>query len=339
MDYLQRQYILQLSNRLRNFTPIKKGFNFSCPFCGDSKTDKFKKRGYILTKKGTCYYYCHNDQGCNCSFENFLERMDSSLKQQYILDKFKKPEKEKRTIIETKSNWEKLDLGTSKDIDLPSIKDLPEDHPAKKYIIKRKIPQDSWGDLFFAEKFMAYVNKLKNENIYSDAALKNDHPRLIIPFRDTNNNVFMIQGRAFHKCTSKYLSIKLNDEAIKIYGLNKVSSDEPVYILEGPVDSMFIYNSVAMAGADIDLKECPFKNNRVFVLDNEPRSKEITKKYDKLIKAGESVVSWLNCPYKGKDINEMILNGANRVGINNYLRVNTVSGLDAQLRISSWRNV
>lgn len=341
MDYLQRQYTNLLSNRLRNFTPTKHGYNFSCPFCGDSKTDKFKKRGYLLTKKGECYYYCHNDQACNCSFDNFLQRIDPTLKKQYTLEKLKHlnpTKKQVQKIPKTSASWDKLKTEDIK-INLPTIKSLASDHPAKKYIIKRKIPQSFWGDLYFSRNWMQFVNKIKGEEIYSEAARKYDHPRLVIPFRDKNKILLMLQGRAFHKCTPKYTTIKFDESAIKIYGLDKASSEEPVYILEGPIDSMFIYNSIAMAGADIDLNECPFKNNRVFVLDNEPRSKEIVSKFEKLISAGEKIVSWLHCPYDGKDINKMILNGANIVGINNYLRANTVAGIDAKLKISSWKKV
>ena len=39
-----------------------------------------------------------------------------------------------------------------------------------------------------------------------------EHPRLVIPFRDETGEVFAAQGRAFGKEVPKYLTIKFDDK-------------------------------------------------------------------------------------------------------------------------------
>jgi hypothetical protein len=68
----------------------------------------------------------------------------------------------------------------------------------------------------------------------------------------------------------------LDDSHPKIYGLDKVDWNKTVYIVEGPFDSMFIENSIAMVGADVDKSFfiTNFETNFVMIYDNE---KEINK--------------------------------------------------------------
>lgn len=339
MDYQQKQYLSQLRSRLRNFTWLHKGAHFSCPFCGDSSSNKTKRRGYMLTKQEKCYYYCHNDQSCNCSFDNFLKRIDNSLYDQYRLDKFQSSVKPRSKPKASPEDFEWKQFSLKPSLKLPSIKSLKDTHPAKKYITDRKIPMKVHGDLFFARYWMKYVNETKGEEVYSEKALYFDHPRLVIPLRDADGNIFAFQGRAFHKCDQKYVTIKLDENAVKIYGQDKVTIGKPIPVLEGPIDSMFINNSIAMAGSDVSLETCPFEKDRIFVLDNEPRNLAIVKKYKKLIKAGEKVVSWLHTPLKGKDINEMVLNGHSIESINEYILNHTKQGLMAELEFNQWKNV
>ena len=72
---------------------------------------------------------------------------------------------------------------------------------------------------------MTLVNKVK-PNTYK---ITKDHPRLIIPFYDTTGKIFAFQGRAFGKEQPKYLTIKLDENKQKVYGLDKVNF-QPIYI-------------------------------------------------------------------------------------------------------------
>ena len=76
----------------------------------------------------------------------------------------------------------------------------------------------------------------------------------------------------------------------KVYGLDKINRDQTVYVTEGPFDSMFLPNSVAMCGADVDLSV--FNLDLVYVYDNEPRNRQIVDRIDKTIEEGHKVVIW-----------------------------------------------
>lgn len=342
MDYLHRQYINEVKSRLRNFKAQSKNvYNFSCPFCGDSKTDRTKARGYLINKGVDVIYYCHNDQSCNAKFDYFLFKLDKDLAKRYRVDRFKDSQlSNKDKYKQVEHNLETVLEKTDYVINLPAVKDLDDEHIAKKYVTNRKIPQDRWSDLYYTDNYFKFVNELKNDMIFSEAMVANANPRLIIPLRKEDGTLFALQGRALYETKMRYLTEKLQ-EYPKIYGLDKLKSkDEMVFFLEGPIDSMFVDNGLALTGSDISLDDCPYSNNRVFVLDNEPHNKTIVKKYKVLVKKGEKVISWLHCPWKGKDINEMITDsGASPIEINTYLKNNIKSGLAAELDINQWAKV
>ena len=334
-----------ISSRLRNFRKLSRNkYNFSCPICGDSKTNTNKARGVILSKGSDVFYYCHNDPGCNSSFDYFLKRLDPSISRQFRLEKFRasvnnSPIDTSDNIPETppEATRQKVSTPIIDTYDrLKKVVELPLDHPARKYIEARKIPDERMQDIWYADGWLQFVNDILGVEV----TVKNDHPRIVFPLRDKNRLTFAFQGRALNNnIQPKYLTCKLDDSAVKLFGQETINEADKVFVLEGPVDSMFIRNAVAMAGSDLSLDSCPYSGNRVFVLDNEPRSKVIVQKYRKLIKAGEQVVSWKNCKWSGKDINDMILNNTfcNMVSINEYLRANIISGLRGKLEIDQWK--
>lgn len=345
MDHIYHQYINLISSRLRNFRKLSRNkYNFSCPICGDSTTNKNKARGVILSKGSDVFYYCHNDPACNSSFDYFLKRLDPSLNRQFRLEKFRQsvissPIEQSSDVIETPPEATRQKLSTPI-IDLygylKKVVELPSDHPARVYIDARRIPDEKLQDIWYTDTWLAFTNTITN----GTATIKTDHPRVVFPLRDKNHLTFAFQGRTLNNnIQPKYLTCKIDETAVKLFGQETINDSKNIFILEGPIDSMFIRNAVAMAGSDLSLDLCPYSNNRVFVLDNEPRSKIIVAKYHKLLKTGEKVVSWKNCRWVGKDINEMILNNksCNVVAINKYLRDNIISGLRGKLEIDQWK--
>ena len=117
---------------------------------------------------------------------------------------------------------------------------------------------------------MAYVNKIK-PNTFGHT--KGEHPRLIIPFYDIDGKVFAFQGRAFGKEQPKYLTIKLDENKQKVYGLDTVNLQEHIHIVEGPIDSMFLKNCLAAAGADLTLKVKP--DSVTYIFDNGRETKRL----------------------------------------------------------------
>ena len=109
------------------------------------------------------------------------------------------------------------------------------------------------------------------------------------------------------KAKLRYITIMLDEEQPKIFGLDKVKDNKPVYIVEGPFDSTFLENSVAMAGSDADVRTFGW-SNYIWIFDNEPRNREIVARISKVIDRGDQVVIWPK-NIQQKDINDMFLAG------------------------------
>ena len=331
-SYIDLKFINDLSGRLSQFK--KKTdylFNFRCPHCGDSQKSKTKARAYLYRVKNDMFFKCHNcGQGQNLA--NFIKFIDPKLYEQYLLERYKKSApatpKPKFDFKPTKfTNQTPID-------DLKSIKDLPEDHPARLYCVNRKIPEKYFDKLFLSDKFMTLVNEVK-PNTYK---ITKDHPRLIIPFYDTTGKVFAFQGRAFGKEQPKYLTIKLDENKQKVYGLDKVNFQKPIYITEGPIDSLFIDNCLAAGGADLFLKNKIPNENITYIFDNEPRNKEIVKRMYKVIEQDFNVVIWPD-EIQLKDVNDMIMSGLTKLELQNIISNNTYSKLSALTKLNYWKKI
>ena len=120
----------------------------------------------------------------------------------------------------------------------------------------------------------------------------------------------------------------------KIYGLDDVKKDETVYVTEGPFDSTFLSNAIALCGADGDISKWGICDP-VWIYDNEPRNSEIHSRISKCIDRGEKVVIWPN-NIQEKDINDMILSGHN---VKEMIESNTYVGLEATLKFTTWKKI
>lgn len=338
MLFIDVKYANMLGTRLRNFK--NKGeylWNASCPVCGDSKKNQFKARLFIFRVKTSLFVKCHNC-GHSTNLNNFLKYVDPVLHEDYVVENYKEQgpqlgnvRKESETIPTI------IQAPALTDAVLDSIKRLDNlsiDHPAVKYCIKRKISTSMFHLLYFAPRFKHFVNKCipnKFKN-YDD-----EHPRLIIPFFNEHGKCYALQGRAFGNETPKYYTIKLDEDAEKIFGMERINYSKRIYILEGPIDSLFIPNSLAVSGSSFNsIAIEKLKTNATVVYDNEPRSKELTKLIKKTIDQGFSVCLWPDTVVE-KDINEMILSGKTSKEIIEVIDSNTYSGTEALLRFAMWR--
>ena len=331
-SYIDLKFINDLSGRLSQFK--KKTdylFNFRCPHCGDSQKSKTKARAYLYRVKNDMFFKCHNcGQGQNLA--NFIKFVDPKLYEQYLLERYKKSAP---ATPKPKFDFKPTKFTSQTPIDdLKSIKDLPEDHPARLYCDNRKIPEKYFDKLFLSDKFMTLVNEVK-PNTYK---ITKDHPRLIIPFYDTTGKVFAFQGRAFGKEQPKYLTIKLDENKQKVYGLDKVNFQQPIYITEGPIDSLFIDNCLAAGGADLFLKNKVPNENITYIFDNEPRNKEIVKRMYKVIEQDFNVVIWPE-DLQLKDVNDMIMSGLTKFELQDIISNNTYSKLSALTKLNYWKKI
>ena len=323
MDLVDSKYIGLVSSRLQKFKRVKAAlYNFRCPICGDSQKHKNKARGYFYQVKTNTNYKCHNC-GASLSFNNFLKQIDPTLHKQYTMEKFRDGHTGKNFVVdEPEFNFKKPVF--KKQIDLPKASEVPV---AKEYLEKRMIDPTKF---YFTKKFKQCVNTQKR----TFDTIGRDESRIIIPMYDTDRNLIGFQGRSLGPNYVKYITIMLNDDAPKIYGLDKINDSEPIYITEGPFDSTFVENSVAMCGSDIDIGTFGW-SNYIWIYDNEPRNREIVNRLSKTIDRGDKVIIWPS-QVDDKDINDMVLSGHNIMPI---LESNTYSGLEAQVQFNNWKKV
>ena len=332
--YIDLNYISKIQPRLQQFKKKRDYlFNFRCPVCGDSKKSKTKARAYLYRVKNDMFFKCHN---CSASHNlaNFIKIVDRSLYDQYIFERYKgsKPVSEESLFDKFKTNI-KEKLKSTPLQGLTTFKDLDNEHPAKKYLLKRKIPEQYFDKLYYSKQFQTFVNKLR-PGTFGKETEKYEHPRLIIPFYDVDGEVFALQGRSFGKEQPKYITIKLKENKQKIFGLERLNTQRTIYVVEGPLDSLFVDNCIAAAGADIYLPT--EQKDVVFIFDNEPRNKQIISRMYDMIDKNYKIVIWPQGT-KEKDINEMIINGKTKSQIDNIITDNTYSGLSALTQLNSFK--
>ena len=329
MSYIDTEYIQLVSSRLVLFTRKKAYlYNFRCPYCGDSQKRKNKARGYLFKVKNDFVYKCHNC-GVGRTFSNFLKDQDTHLHDRYVMEKFKNGRTGKGTTIPNPKFEFKEPKFVKRDTDLQKISDLNISHPARVYLEQRGIKDLSY--FYYCPKFKAWTNEKKK--VFDN--LKQDSERIIIPFKDREGNLFGYQGRSLApKAKLRYITIMLDEEQPKIFGLDKVNNNRPIHIVEGPFDSTFLENSVAMAGSDADVRTLGW-SNYIWVFDNEPRNREIVNRISKVIDRGDQVVIWPS-KIKEKDINDMHLAGHD---VQSLVDCNAYQGLEATLKLNDWKKV
>ena len=324
--YIDLKFIMMLSPRLDKFKKLRDNlFNFRCPYCGDSQKSHSKARGYFYRKKNDFFYRCHNC-GKGTTFGKVLEYIDTLIYKEYVMERYK-GDAPKTEAPEFNFEAPKFKKRDAKLENLTPINKLNSDHPARQLVESRQIPEEFYSDLYLCSKFFEWAK------IGTLVPRRQEHPRLVIPFRDETGEVFAAQGRAFGKETPKYLTVKFQDKP-KIFGLDRIDLSRKVHIVEGPIDSLFVDNCLAMAGADFgNLPE-----DATIILDNEPRSREIIKRMENLIENNYELVIWPDSiPHK--DINDMILAGMTSDDVQKIIKQNTYNGLQATARLSAWKRI
>lgn len=323
MIHIDTKFISLVSARLGKFKNTKKNlFTFRCPYCGDSQKNKNKTRGYLYPIKTSFNFKCHNC-GMSKSFTNFLKDMDPQLYDQYIFERYKSGLSGKGTTVPDKVFEFKKPVFAKK-LNLPKA---VENDRAAEYLKSRDLDPN---DFYYAKEFKHFCNTLKPS--YND--IQKDHDRVVIPMYDENKKLIGLQGRALDKFIEpKYLTLMLDEEHPKVYGLDKIDKGKPVYVTEGPFDSHFVDNAIAMCGSDITIDNVD--SNYIYVYDNEPRNREIVSKISNAIEHKHKVVIFPS-EIRQKDINDMHLAG---LDIQSLLECNTYHGLEAKLKLQTWKRV
>jgi hypothetical protein len=338
--WLDTKYINLMSNQFRNFKRKNDTlYNLSCPDCGDSTKHKFKARGYFFQVKGTWLYKCHNC-GYSVALRSFLKKHSPTLYKEYSLEALRQGDTKGdiEDFVEAPVKATSTVEGIQPLKKINKISQLPHYHSAKKFIDERQIPTTFHHKLFYTNDFVEFTNELIPDKL--PVHTKKD-PRVIIPLMDENQTLFGFQGRSILKDSIRYITILLNENRPKIYGLDAIDFSKTIYCFEGPFDSMFIPNSLAVCGSDIiqALSEVPkvVKERVTLVYDNEPRSDIINKKIASAIDLGYNVCLWPASYTNAKDVNDMILEGTLPAHIKQTIDTNTYNGLSAKMALSAYR--
>ena len=339
---IDSKFVRLLSSRLRNFKQKKDYlWNFSCPFCGDSKKNLSKARGYVFAKGNNLFYGCHNcGEGTNVA--NLVKQVDPSLHQEYTLERYKEGKSNTSNFKATTLNISppRFDkLAKQKVFEHSEWCDkLPSGHFCLTYLQKRQIPQEYYSKLLFTSKYKQFIDVL----VPNHGKQLIDDARLIIPFYDVYNNLVAVSGRALENSdkTLRYITIRTVDSDSKlVYGMDKVDLNQTVKIVEGPIDSLFLSNCLASGDANLNLTAKNISaDDMILILDNEPRNKEIVKLMQDAIKSDSYVVIWPDT-IQAKDINEMVMSGISNDEIEKIISSNSFKGLRAQMKFVSWKKV
>ena len=332
MLWVDKKYLRLIASRFRNSKwKTEDLLNHACPYCGDSEKNKHKARGYHFVYKETFFYKCHNC-GESKSFAKFLKEQDNTLWKQYAMEKFYKKNPTfdtipvKTTPVPNLANNLLDQVGCERAITVRQATD---------YLNHRQIPKHHWDDLYYIKNSQSLTSL---DTKYVDRVFGND-PRLIFPFYTRQGKLIGISGRALNNNKLRYLTLKFDDTHSLIYGLRTVDYNKRVYVTEGPIDSLFLPNSIAVAGSDFSkLNSIVPPEQAVVVFDNEPRNPEIVKHMSQIIDDGFTVCFWPKT-IKHKDINDMVLNDFSPNIIIDTIEKCKFSGLKAKMALSDWSKI
>lgn len=297
---------------------INDKWNGRCIVCGDSKKSDHKKRFWIKEDNrkndGSYIVHCYNcgyhngliyfvreyfpDVFKNYAKINFLRKRKTSINN--ILDDYKEPSKPKKK--------EKIKKTI---INLDTLYRLNGGHDAKEYFYSRKFPKIWLKYLYYTDNFQEWVNTILPNKF--EKIPKNDR-RIVIPFYRPDKSIFAFAGRSIEKNPFlRYITIKIDESYPKIFGLERVNYNRPIYVFEGQLDSLFIPNSLAMGGAITalpNLLEYGDIEDYIIVPDIEPRNPDTCDFIKKAFDLGFKVsLLPTNLKKYGKDINLLIIKG------------------------------
>lgn len=312
-------------------------YNFRCPVCGDSERKKSKARGYFYRKDNDMFYRCHNCQ-YGTTIANFLEKVDHLLYKEYVMEKFvkkdDKPEPKKEPNPEYAFDFKPAFDKPSRLIDnlMDRLDTLPADHEVVRYCQSRKIPEDQYHRLYYVDD----IRTLSQLNAKYTDALNIKQPRLALPCVTPDGQLSGLTLRGMRGEKLRYIQLKIKENDLQVFGLDNVDTDKEVYVVEGPIDSLFIDNAIACVGTAFGKVDKLKLTHFTMVFDNQPRNQEVCKLIERQIDAGEKVVIWPEYVYE-KDVNEMIMSGLTKTEIQSIINDNTVQGLEARLQFMKWR--
>lgn len=309
-------------------------FNAECPVCKEGKSAGRSRRLFYFPHKG--YLFCHN---CSKSWRPFeWVREVTTLSIPEIL---KRNSEKSGEVYQSIQKYTKIPVETDKLV----IPDLPENSIDLTDFTQTEFYKDNKFVKLALEycrsrRLLTATNSCKKFYIsLEDRVHKN---RLVIPFYGDNNKIICYQTRALtSKQFPKYLT-KFGEK--ELFGLNNIDASIPyVFVFEGPIDSMFVKNGIAMASLAPTEKQLQQLNNLIgfepiFVFDNDKNNKQTAKKIEKYIKDKKKIFIWPKEFSKFKDFNEICCNLELDEIPWKFVQKNTAVGPEALIRQKLVRN-
>ena len=336
------QYVIQKFYECVSFPSFNKFnnvYNGSCPFCKEGKSFGKKTRFFYIPKKELAF--CHN---CGYSKKAF----------NFILDVTGKPFTE--VISEIKNgDFTVVPVESKK----PEVKQVSMSLPDDCINLNDNNQLEFHKDNGIVRQCLEFINLRKlntaiNRPItfyisLTDFVHKN---RLILPFYDTDGDIIFYQTRTILQSDNfkkpKYLS-KVRAEK-SLYGIHNLDLyHDYVYIFEGPIDSYFVLNGLAICGIQEDsnrnfneLQTKQLSNlttfKKIWCLDNQWNDNASLKKSFTLIDSGESVFIWPETFKTFKDLNEVCIKLKRDKVDPIFIQKNTYSGLKAKIILTNIKN-
>jgi len=336
---IPEEYIIQKFYQHAGYPKYTKSTNTytgGCPVCREGKSWGRKSRCYYIPNDNVIC--CHNC-GWYSSTTNWIMEVESI------------------TYKEMMQQIDRCDYeyGIPKEQETVAKK-LSEDLPRDSINIFDKTQLSYYKNHSVVRKAIVTIvdrrlNKATNKpkSLYvslNDYTHKN---RLIIPFYDNTGRCTFYQSRKLlDDNTPKYLS-KVNSEKSLFNYDNIKSSADNIFITEGPIDSFFIENSVAVAGIQDNSRQSftslqrqqidrLFLMQSVWVLDSQWLDETSKNKTRKLLDSNQCVFLWpKDVGTKFKDVNDMCVHfNVNHLS-HDYIMKNTYCGAKGILKLNQIR--
>lgn len=343
--FIDVKYLNQIATKLPLFK--KKGqylWNCRCPVCGDSQTKKNKARGFFYRRSNDLYYKCHN---CDASlhFGTLLKDVDSNLYREYRLERYAggenrkahaNPEKDLKASFDFSSAEGYFPARTLLDELLDRVDNLPADHEVRVFCDSRKIPRAQLSRLYYIDD----MRKIGQISPKMRDKIKTAEPRLVIPFKAGDGRLLGMTCRALRGEELRYIMVKIDEDAPQIFGLDEANPLTTVYVTEGPIDSLFLPNAIAVGGTGFGkLDQLNVDKRRLsVVIDNQPRNREVVAIYKKVIDQGYRVFFW-PASTAAKDINDLAMEGMTQQQMTELIDNHSHTGLQAMVEFNNWKKV
>jgi len=310
--------------------------NFACPVCGDSHSDVRKKRGNLYLN--SLSYHCYNC-GEHMGINSLLHRFGEDLSNEDKIVVHEIQQNSKKFERKTSTSQSSMSFNLLEKAGVPKMiffKQLGIISPYKNervstYLKSRMIPIQYW-------KYFAY--DVKTDELYILNTTATDR---VIGFQIRQLNPNSIKSRyiskrltrlysdVFNKDINHIVEVLLSREPLGekyiqeedgienivanldrlsgIFNIMNINLNQPITIMEGPIDSLSIPNSIALQGASKQLDGF-FDNieNVRFVYDNDKTGWDAALKK---LKTHKKVFLWkqylngLKTDKKIKDLNDL----------------------------------